>query len=199
MGQWGNFSFLIFFWGGARFSKEKKESHSTFKNNSSVEKWTFVCSWHIFFAVKLVALQLLMMFSVSQLMPTMHFSCLLEGTVVLLCKCVKFYFDLYRFKTKQNLFLYWENFISAFIFSFMFLLFFSCWSSIAAVCFCFAVLSLSDNLCSSSVIVFCSTNWVNSSTWAEVLCILLSLRVGEGSSCFYSILLSIPVRVCLTV
>lgn len=99
-------------------------------------------------------------------MPTMHFRCLIEGTVVLLCKYVNFYFDLYRSENKQNLFLYWENFLSVFSFSsiIFFLLFLSC--------SCILLLLVSLVSCVPPVIVFCSTNWVNSSTWAEVHCIL---------------------------
>lgn len=60
----------------------------------------FLYAAEIFFTVKLTALQLLMIF----FSITVHFRCVLkERTVVLLCKYVKFYFGMYRSKTKLNL------------------------------------------------------------------------------------------------
>ena len=176
-----------YFW-GARFSKEKKESHNTLKNNSSIEKWTFlVCSWH--FLQWNLLLWSFWCFSVSQLMPRMHFRSLIEGTVILLCKCVKLYFDLYRFKNKYNLFLYWENLhqllssllLHYVLFTVLQLPSFKCCCILLRLLVSVTVPSLSEKLCSSSVVVLCSINlsYFFHLSWSAIF--FLCLRVGEGS------------------
>lgn len=105
--------FLSFLGGWERFSKYK-ELHNTFKNNSSIGKWTFLlCSWHIFFTLKFTALQLLVMFFCFSGDAYNTFQTLYAS----IRKHVKFYFDLYGFKTKVCS--YNENFIPSLNFSFV--------------------------------------------------------------------------------
>lgn len=93
MWEWGSFSFLIFL--GRIF--KRRPCTILLKNNSGTEGQTFlVCSWHIFLLCYLLLSNFWWCF--SQLMPTMHFRCLVEEIVVLLYKYVRFCFNLYWFK-----------------------------------------------------------------------------------------------------
>lgn len=111
-------------------------------------------------------------FSISQLMPIRNFRCVLkERTVVLLCKYVKFCFGSYRLKIKPVL--NTEKILYQLLASplhYVLWLFFCHWYTNASVSFCYCCYS--DKLCCSSLVVFCSADWVHSPTWAEVLCVL---------------------------
>lgn len=119
-------------------------------------------------------------------MPAMHFRCLVEVTVVFLRK----YFDLYRFINK----------ICSYIGKILYRLLTSpslcssCYSSAADLQYrCILLLSvtipsLSDKLCSSSVIVFCSTNWDILPPELKCSAFFPCLGVQVDSQCFYSVL-----------